>query len=420
MHPKGWLLALLLAAAAPALGQSATGLTLEQALDQGWAANPSIEQAKANFDRAEALVVQSRANWLPTLTLNGVYTQLDRDRSVGGVVTTAASTFTGSAVLNLPLVAGPRWLATGQAIDAREAARLDVAALQRDVASLVGRAWLQVRLQQRVVEVAERASKVSSDELELARAREGGGIGTRLDTVRAERELADNEGRLALTRADLAVARYLLGALLGKHGPVDIVGEPALPEVPAELSLSLRPDLAAAEARVALAQRRADESWVDYLPSITAVVGPQLQWPAFPPTPPRGVQGQILASVPLYDGGARLGLARERAALLRQAQASRDELLVQAEAQVQSAKTQLDQRLSAAEASRRSATLAQEASQLAKLAYTAGASTNLEVIEAERTARDAETNASVLANGAETARLDLLVAVGALTPGAPK
>jgi hypothetical protein len=35
---------------------------------------------------------------------------------------------------------------------------------------------------------------------------------------------------------------------------------------------------------------------------------------------------------------------------------------------------------------------------------------------AERSARDAETNASVILNGAETARLDALLAAGALTP----
>jgi outer membrane protein TolC len=61
---------------------------------------------------------------------------------------------------------------------------------------------------------------------------------------------------------------------------------------------------------------------------------------------------------------------------------------------------------------RSAASLAGEALSLASLAYNAGATTNLEVIDAEQTARDAEIQAEVAADNARQARLDMLAAIG--------
>ena len=58
------------------------------------------------------------------------------------------------------------------------------------------------------------------------------------------------------------------------------------------------------------------------------------------------------------------------------------------------------------------ARLARRAAQLADLAYRAGATTNLEVIDAERRARDAETQAALAEYAAREARLELLLATG--------
>jgi outer membrane protein TolC len=58
------------------------------------------------------------------------------------------------------------------------------------------------------------------------------------------------------------------------------------------------------------------------------------------------------------------------------------------------------------------AKLAHEALELANRAYRAGATTNLEVIDAERRARDADTAAVIAEDNARQARLDLLAAAG--------
>ena len=66
----------------------------------------------------------------------------------------------------------------------------------------------------------------------------------------------------------------------------------------------------------------------------------------------------------------------------------------------------------ALQASREGAKLAGEALELANVAYKGGAVTNLEVIDAERQARDAATQAEIAADASRQARLALLTATG--------
>ena len=66
--------------------------------------------------------------------------------------------------------------------------------------------------------------------------------------------------------------------------------------------------------------------------------------------------------------------------------------------------------------SREAEQYARKALDLANVAYRAGAATNIEVIDAERQARDAATQAEMAADGARQARLSLLVAAD-LFPG---
>jgi outer membrane protein TolC len=78
-------------------------------------------------------------------------------------------------------------------------------------------------------------------------------------------------------------------------------------------------------------------------------------------------------------------------------------------------RTALDnvQRTTAAvERQRNSARLAEDAMHLADIAYRAGASTNLELIDAQRRARDAETLANIAEDNQRQAYIDLLAASG--------
>ncbi|MBM4781731.1 MAG: TolC family protein, partial [Archangiaceae bacterium] len=288
--------------------------------------------------------------------------------------------------------------------------------VQRALVSLVGRAWLTVELQHNLIAVSERARKTSLEQLELARLRQTGGLGTKLDLVRAQRELADNEGRLARARIDLTTSREVLGVLLGSDGPIDVTGVPEFGALPAadalEKTLEGRPDVAATQARVTLATRAVDQSWTDYLPTAGLLVTPTAQSPATPTAPALGGSAQVTAQVVAFDGLSRSGVRKEREAALVAARAQADEVRQRATSELRLAFEVLALREESARAAAASAKLALEAEALARAAWKEGATTNAELIEAERSARDAETLAEAARTSEWSARLDLLVAAG--------
>ena len=122
---------------------------------------------------------------------------------------------------------------------------------------------------------------------------------------------------------------------------------------------------------------------------------------------------QLVLTLPFYDGGLRYGLQKERAALERQAELSLEASLRQARADTRSAFEALRRSDLALEAAHEGARLAGESLQLAELAFRTGISTHLELVDAQRRARDADTAAAVAEDNARQARLDLLSASGA-------
>lgn len=390
-------------------------LTLPDAIDRALERSPRVAMVRAAVQRAEALVVQSRATWLPTLSLNGTFTQLEGNRGLGDRVLLPAQSGGANLALSVPLSV-PRWLSTQQAQLAVDASAEDEKEVTRVVTSLVGRAWLAVQLQHKLVAVAERARVTSAEQLELATLRHAGGLGSRLDLVRAHRELADNEGRLARAAAELTTSREVLGVLLGERGPVDVSGAPEFGPLPAprdlESVLEGRPDVAAAEHRVALALRAVDTSWTDYLPTAGLLVQPTAQTPATPTQPALGVTAQVTGQLVLFDGLSRSGVRREREASLASARAQSDEVRQRAESELRLALEVLSLREASARAADASAKWALEANVLARAAWKEGASTNIELIEAERAARDAESLAEVARTSQWAAQLELLVAAG--------
>lgn len=413
------LFAVLLSAApgdADVLPPPVSSVTLPQAIDRALERSPRVASVRAAVLRAEALVVQSRATWLPTLSLNGAFTQLEGNRGLGDRVLLPAQSGGANLQLNVPLLSVPRWVSTQQAQLAVDASTEDEKEVTRVVTSLVGRAWLAVQLQHKLVAVAERARVTSAEQLELATLRLAGGLGTRLDLVRAHRELSDNEGRLARANAELTTSREVLGVVLGERGPVDISGTPEFGQLPGpnelERVITTRPDVAAAESRVVLAQRAVDTSWTDYLPTAGLLVQPTAQTPATPTQPSLGVSAQLTGQLVLFDGLARSGVRKEREAALAQARAQADDVRQRAESDLRLALQVLSLREASARAASASSKWALEAEVLARAAWKEGASTNIELIEAERGARDAESLAEVARTSQWAAQLELLVAAG--------
>jgi outer membrane protein TolC len=419
---KGACVALLLLLGARAWAQQAPQgrilrVTWQQALNRALARNPSAIVAIKEIDKASGLVLQARALWLPTLNGNGIFTRLDRDRVFNGMVATPANQWNGNLAATVPLLAPTAWAGDRQARDAREVTRLQANDVRRQLAEAVGRAYLTVLLGHRQLEVARRATETSRSHYDFAHTRLVTGLGNAVDDARAEQELRTDQAAQDNTVTALIRAQSALAVLLSEEDLVDVVDEVDLPAAPAPADAIARGRADRADVKVLAGQQTATANlrrdiWTYYAPMLVA----QLQ--AFKQTktlltPEQGWQALIVLQLPLFDGGARFGIQAVRRAADEEAQVQLDAQLRQVALEVRTAFTVVRNADEALAAARAAAVAATAAAKLADQSYRAGNTTNLEVIDAVRQARDAETRVAIAEHTCRQARLDLVLATGA-------
>ena len=396
-------------------GNAPPSVALKDAIGMALARNPTAVVAYAEIRRAQAIVEQVRTGALPTLYGNLAYTQLDAARTYGGIVQLPESAFQANALLTVPLIVPKPWAQWSQATDQVDAARLSAQDTRRVVAVAVARAYLTIVAQKRVIDAAVRARDTDRAHYEYSHQRFAGGVGNRIDEVRANQQLASDEANVQQQYSNLARGREALGVLVGVGGPLD-ADEPVLdaPNDPRQAMTEAehRTDVQAAGSHLHATQHAVDDNWTDYSPYLTGTFLPFYQNPALVTYPTTGWQAQLLLTIPLYDGGLRYGQQKERGVARDEAQAQLEATLRQARSDVRTAFEEVKRADASLKAARDAAKLAQSGLDLANIAYRAGQSTNIEVIDAERTARDAETAVAVAEDGARQARVDLLAATG--------
>ena len=391
---------------------------LDAAVERAVARAPAVRIARQDTLRAQSLVEQARAPALPSLSASGGYTLLDADRTFQGRVVLARQQLAGSLQVAVPLLNSPRWAGWYRASRAADAAEASAAEVRRQVAVTAARAWLSVLGQHRVVEALERARATAQAHFDFARQRREGGVGNSLDEARAAQERSVSVAQLELAQGQLERLEEGLGVVVAADGPLDVSAEEPTfaAQAPVDELLSgateARLDVRAAKVRAEAAVDATRVDWLDYVPLLTLVFQPSLQNPPTLTQPSMGWQAQALLTLPLYEGGARYGQARERRALSAEAQVQVEALVRSARSDVRVSLEQLARADAALTASRDAARSAEIALELSSTAWKAGATTNLEVVDAERRARDAQTQVAVAEDAARQARLELLVASG--------
>jgi len=391
-------------------------VTLAQSVSIALARNPTMQTALDEIHRANALLEQARAASLPTITGSVSYVRNDHAREAAtGEVTVPIGQFGASATLAVPLVAPRAWVQWSHADDNIDVARASAAETRRVVAVAVARAYLAIVAEKRVIEAAVRARDTDNAHYFYAHQRYVGGIGNRIDEVRADQQRQSDEAAVEQAYATLVREREALGVLVGAGGALDAVEpnlEASIDPQQAMRDAEHRTDVVAGQMRWRAADHTVRDNWADYAPTLSGSFQPFYFDPRTITQPENGWTAQVLLTVPFYDGGLRYGLAKERSALRDEAQAALDQTLRQARSDVRTAFEEVKRADAALVSSRQAADLARTALELAEMAYRAGAATNIEVIDAERTARDAETAVAVAEDGARQARLDLLAATG--------
>jgi outer membrane protein TolC len=175
-----------------------------------------------------------------------------------------------------------------------------------------------------------------------------------------------------------------------------------------------RADLRLVREQLVFAAQVRRQTWADFTPAL----GFNFQgWYQTPPTQTEPTKAwQLLAtlSFPIYDGGLRYGLLKERRTVEDEARFRVDNQLRLVRASVRTAIVELERAEAALGTARSAAQISADVVRLTTVSYRAGLSTNIEVIDAQLAALNADVLAALAANDKRQAELDLLLATGQL------
>ncbi len=427
---SGAAVALAMALTAAALHAQAAvpaeRMTFDAAIARAIDRNPTVAQAAAGILRSEGLVRQARAATLPQVNAAAITTTLNTGVQFQGTTVTPQNQVTASINADMPLVNAAAWARRVQAQDQRAVAEDNLADVRRQVASATANAYLGILAARRVVEANARARDVAKAHFEVATELERRGQGSHLNTLRAQQQVSADETLLESARLALYRAQEALGVLVVADGPVDAADEPvfdiggdvrqpttAAGQTPATPSpLLQRTDLRLLSAERDAAERVVRDSWRDYLPSVDAIFLPQSTYPSQFFVPANSWRFLIQANVPLFDSGQRAAVKAERQAALDLAAATLAGANTAAASEVRAAREAIASSERGLASARAAADEAKQVVDIINISFRAGAATSIEVIDAERSARDADTAVAVAEDALRRARLDLLIALG--------
>jgi outer membrane protein TolC len=385
--------------------QAIEQIMFDEAIRRATTNNPTVQQAAAGILRAEALLRQVRARSQPSLDASFTVDAIDPVTRFDGSSINPRTQTTTAGSFRASLWTPVAWAQRAQAADQVVVAQGVTADVRRQLAIATADAYLAVIVQRRGLELNERARDNARAHFDFANQRFEGGLGSRLNMLRAQQELSADEARVEDARLAIRRAQEALGVLVAADGPQF--------EAPVEGPLlDLRTDLRLITTRQSAAERVLTDSWKDRLPSVTALFTPLYSAPTGLFGSARSLRGSVVLSVPLFDGGLRAGQRQERSALLDTVRAERASLERQASSEVRMAREAIRLTERATERARAAEAQANEVLMITDIAYREGATTNIEVIDAQRRARDASTTTALAEDALRRARLELLVASG--------
>lgn len=414
------LLLALFACVVFAAARSATGqttlerVTFEAAVQRATDRHPTVGQAAQAILRAQALLDQARSVFRPLVYGAIGTTMLNEARGFDDTIFLPRTQTAFNATVSYPLLAATRWAQKNQAADRVGIAKISAEETRRQVALTAAEAYLAVIAAQRQRDISARNRDTAAALADYSRTRLEAGQGSRLNHLRSSQELATAQGFVQAAELAVSRAQEALGVALFADGPVDAHGEPALPLAPPPSSdawLTGRPDVRLFAAELSALDRVVTDTWKSWLPTASASFTPQYVTPAGVFEPSRSWRAFFQLQVPIYDGtlGAtkRIRIAERESAKLRL-----DAVTVQARSELRIAQEAVTRNEQIVATSRQAAENAGEALRITEIAYKAGATTNIEVVQAQQTARNAEIQAALAEDRLRQARLDLLVALG--------
>ncbi|KAF1011465.1 MAG: Multidrug/solvent efflux pump outer membrane protein MepC [Pseudomonas fluorescens] len=367
---------------------------MEQQLLQN---NPDLSAALAHYQQSRAYLAQAESGLFPRISgiANGQRLRQSDTRPLRSA--TSPSVYNSGSVglevdYEVDLWGRVRDSVAAGTSDA-QAAQADLASVRLSLQAQLADSYIRLRGVDRQDQLLQQTRDAYAKALSLTEGLHGGGIVSGLDVARARTQLSTVKSQLNQNQVQRALLVHSIAAMLGEsassYAIAPNVADIALPNVPNGVPSTLlqrRPDIAAAERRIASATARVGVARAAWFPAITLsgqggyqsdefahlLTAPNLFWAVGP---------QLVGT--LFDGGARqAGVDSARAATDEAAARYRSVMLTAFE-QVENNLSIIGGLDSALEDQRDAAAAARDAEDLSLSRYHQGAVAYLDVVSAQ-------------------------------------
>jgi NodT family efflux transporter outer membrane factor (OMF) lipoprotein len=263
--------------------------TLDSLIDEALAHNADLHAAQARLRESRAQLQQQRAKELPKVSADAAALRMRKPELSGLQSSPSSNTSSGRGPLQLysagfdasweiDLFGGER-RATEAASAQAEAVDADLADTQVSLAAEVAQAYIGLRDQQRRLALANQSAELEQQTLSLIQQRRAQGIGTDADVERQTTQVETTRATLIPLDEQITESLDQLAMITGQEpGALDSqLSTPApLPNLPASVPiddpatmLQQRPDIRAAERRLAASNAQIGQHTADLFPKVT-------------------------------------------------------------------------------------------------------------------------------------------------------
>lgn len=355
--------------------------------------NPDLAAAVAHYKQAQAYSDQLRSGLFPSLTGNANAQrnrQSDNKPLRGSASNSEYSSYTIGVQADYEV---DLWQRVSNQVSAgkatAEAAQADLESVRLSLQAQLAENYVILRGLDKQIALLKDTVAANQKSLDLTKARHDGGIAPGLDVARAQTQRDTAQSQVEQALAQRAITEHAIAALVGvsvsSFSIAITTAEIPVPEIPLGVPSDLlqrRPDIAAAQRRVAADNASIGVARAAFFPSLTlsGIIGFQSDtagnWIAAPNTF-WSIGPSLLLN--LFDAGKRKAQVKQAEAALDESGARYRSVVLSAFQQVEDNLALLNHYKLAADSQQSAAAAAQKSLDFALSRYRAGAASYLEV-----------------------------------------
>ena len=389
--------------------------TLEQAILTALQRNPDIQRTRQEIERAKGVYLELRADALPRVDATGNFTDTDphltrftgdggigtgNDGLIGPSLTGVERQYTFNLRATQIVFAGGRVVSQIRSAEfQRDSAYFGFRDIIDTVIALVRQQFYQILLNRALIGVQEESIRLLESQLQDQQNRFDAGTVPRFNVLQAQVALSNQQPDLISARNNYRIAQLQLARTIGldfdpargDSAPLEAIGQlryvpRAIPLPRAiEVAKERRPFLKQQKANVLTSNAEVGVARSGYFPQISATGGSDFRSSPVSENIHNVRSGYVVGATgswAIWDWGQTHGRVKQAKALLQQSKITLDDANRQVELEVQQAYSNIVQGRELIRSQEQTVGQAQEALRLASARLSAGAGTQLEVLNA--------------------------------------